>query len=72
VAKPKFPKEIFVYLDKRGDDYDIEARQTLKEAAYGLGDGETMQIARYVLANGEPSSYTAKLITFSKPSTRIK
>lgn len=61
MAKSKFPKEIFVYLDRKGDDFDIEARDSLLGAAYGLNAGETMRIAKYVLADGEPSTYVATL-----------
>ncbi len=60
MTKRKFPQEIFVYLDRKGDDFDIEARDSLEAAAYGLSAGETMQIAKYVLQD-EPGTYVAKL-----------
>lgn len=61
MAQAKFPKEIFVYLDQKSDGFDIEARDSLHAAAYGLNPGETMRIAKYVIDDGEPGTYASKL-----------
>lgn len=58
---PKFPKEIFVWLDERTDGFNIEASDSLDGAAYGLSPGDEMHIAKYVLDEDSPGRYVAKL-----------
>lgn len=60
MAKAKFPKVIYVWLEPRGLDVEIKASDTIDGAAYGLNTGDTMQIGKYLL-DDEPCTYAARL-----------